>query len=101
MNPNEKTVADDVLEAMEKAPKKDDGGYAFPFQAQIRYPDSITEDVVFGGMNLRDWFAGKAIQYLEHQRISETSKKLGKDPGDLMAEIAYQIADSMIAQRKK
>jgi hypothetical protein len=44
------------------------------------------------GMDLRDWFAGLAMQALLHQ---------GSNVYDLMAQRAYRIADEMMAARTR
>jgi len=48
------------------------------------------------GMDLRDWFAGLAIQGLAMESIA--FQGLGVKKG---VEFAYEIADAMIEERKK
>lgn len=62
---------------------KEDGGPAFPAIRGI-------PDIEIGGMSLRDYFAGQALQTLIAQGPDETT--LGKR--------AYEIADAMIKARK-
>jgi hypothetical protein len=59
---------------------------AFPYF--YRHPTSglsVTSD----GMDLRDWFAGLAMQALVQSK-----------PNEFVAHIAYQFADEMIKQRE-
>ena len=73
------------------AKKIDDGGYAFP-------------QGTFGGMSLRDWFAGQVVQgFLAHHPHDE-----GKDPNvswpdpDIdLAILSYEYADAMLRARKE
>jgi len=64
-----------------KTTKQNDGGPAFP-----KNGGEI-------GMSLRDWFAGQALAVL-----ADTNVQL--QPCDL-ANYAYDVADSMIAERAK
>ena len=60
---------------------------AFPYF--YRHPTSglsVTSD----GMDLRDWFAGLAMQALVQSK-----------PNEFVAHIAYQFADEMIKEREK
>lgn len=63
--------------------KKDDGGAAFPEQG------------VHGGMSLRDWFAGMAMQGI---LAWGSGKSLTPEQ---VAEDAYDTADAMIEARKQ
>ncbi len=67
--------------------KRDDGGAAFPGTGYGR------------GMSLRDWFAGQAITGVMAAELPAKTNISGaiKDA----AEIAYSIADAMLAERKK
>ena len=77
----------------------DDGGTAFPRTIQ-RWNDTF-ESV--DGMSLRDWFAGQALPHV----ITEIMRgNLGDHPvrggGPAgFAATAYDIADAMLAARKK
>ena len=66
-------------------PTKNDGGPAFPVPL-----NAWTE-----GMALRDQFALSGLQYLG-QRTDVTIRS-----AEHIAEIAYQIADAMLAEREK
>jgi hypothetical protein len=54
------------------------------------------------GMDLRDYFAAKAMQaYLADKDLYECCEEAGDiDFHDLVADMAYQIADSMMKERK-
>lgn len=65
---------------------------AFPFA----YPDNVSTSVETG-MELRDYFAAKAMQgYLCNQELLNTQQI---DSGDLLSEKAYMVADAMLKQR--
>lgn len=66
--------------------KIDDGGPAFP--------TSLSAEGPFGGMSLRDWFAGHALAGL----IAQTTKA---DLAEEFARQAYVAADAMLEARKK
>jgi hypothetical protein len=67
----------------------DDGGLAFPFDSQGIQP--------YGGMSLRDWFAGQALGH-----IPELLKSMCLNPCyEMIAKHSYAIADAMIAARKE
>ena len=62
--------------------------YAFPH----KWPVMESGDVVnydYHGMTLRDWFAGQALSGL----VAQSDKKV-------VAQLAYKIADAMLAARK-
>lgn len=67
----------------------DDGGAAFPHQTAWHRDTH--------GMTLRDWFAGQALQIawaaLDAGHYEGGSKEI--------AGCAYQIADAMLAERKR
>lgn len=71
---------------------KDDGGPAFPRV----YPRGV-EDLTSGGMSLRDWYAGMALQGLL------ASRPLDGGDADRMAEnasaLSYIVADAMLKAR--
>lgn len=66
--------------------QRDDGGPAFP-----RGVSETKEDYAGaqGGMSLRDWFAGQAMVGYE------------AESAQAIAEVAYAIADAMLAEREK
>ena len=74
----------------------DDGGGAFPAIRTSRAYDeggSLYPDIyAAGGMSLRDWFAGMALQKLLGEPCLTTDAKIAKS--------AYEQADAMIAARK-
>ena len=60
------------------------------------FPSAAIDDA-FGGMSLRDWFAGLAMQ-------ADLTANLGNaDAGTMtgFAEDAYRMADAMMAERAK
>lgn len=66
-----------------------DGGPAFPQSERVG-----DVSVVYGGMTLRDWFAGQVMTGLvanPHNKDSEG--------GNAFARTAYQVADAMLAAR--
>lgn len=71
---------------MSKAPK--DGGPAFP---SILQANGIRHEQT--GMTLRDWFAGRAMAELQWYTDTDENAK--------QAEMAYRIADAMLAAREK
>lgn len=73
---------------------KDDGGSAFP--AQPIYQSRMGSEYIAhdqGGMSLRDWYAGMALQGL----LAHAS---GEDPHKAPS-LAYVLADAMLEERKK
>lgn len=68
---------------------KNTGGSAFPISINLEQRVEWHE-----GMSLRDWFAGNAMQSL--LIAAKTSRDV-----DLIANAAYAMADSMIAERIK
>ena len=66
---------------------KNDGGPAFPNSHEC------TEGYPVQGMNLRDWFAGQALQGV--------MRGLWEASNDNIAWAAYGIADAMLAEREK
>ena len=67
--------------------KINEGGPAFP----------VTDDAArFPGMNLRDYFAAKAMQGVLAQSIGLA---MGQDPIHI-ANYAYAMADAMIARKE-
>jgi hypothetical protein len=66
---------------------KPNGGYAFP------HTGTGSQDPSYDGMTLRDYFAGQAITSL--------GQSWGAGHEERAAELAYRIADAMIAERSK
>lgn len=77
---------------------RDNGGPAFP---QLdAYVDANGQKPVYvseGGMSLRDWFAGMAMQGI----ISSPGDLDRYYEEDVVATNAYKMADAMIAERAK
>ena len=67
--------------------KPDDGGAAFP--------QSMSAEGPFGGISMRDWFAGQALA-----GISAANQYAPQAPNMAAAE-AYMLADAMLAERAK
>jgi len=81
-------------------PPINDGGQAFPklFSAQDRNPRGRTYTMKsIGGMSLRDWFAGMAVQAYSTQICKET----GEWTVDMIAASCYRLADAMLKEREK
>lgn len=64
------------------------GGPAFPVQS-VYIEDQSTNS---HGMNLRDYFAAKAMQGMMHD--------VSQPVGEVIAEWAYQVADAMLKARE-
>lgn len=72
---------------------KPTGGLAFPRAA---HEGETTKSGIQTGMTLRDYFAGKALATLVESWADSSPKHAEK-----CAEIAYQFADAMLAERSK
>lgn len=84
------------IEHIKNPDKKNNGGAAFPCCG-----DPSTDQMVHG-MNLRDWFAGMALQGLLSNSNASVVKAFGKhgiDADIAFAESAYAFADALIKQR--
>lgn len=68
--------------------KKPDGGPAFPWPESLDYEG-------WGGMSLRDWFAGQALMGI---MASENDYDYGKHL-ESNAAVSYAQADAMLAER--
>jgi hypothetical protein len=74
-----------------------DGGNAFPCGSDLG-PASNIVDGGYGGMTLRDWFAGQALAYwIKHQMENDCYPK--NEP--LAERWAYDTANKMLAEREK
>jgi hypothetical protein len=52
------------------------------------------------GMDLRDYFAAKAMAVLiTHPYIEESTKEEGVDHADFVSYLSYQVADAMMKER--
>ena len=93
---------------------KENGGSAFPNQEAIEFvqmegkPETArpTKYIWTGGMTLRDWFAGKAMQGLISTDVGwkviiEQAKDKGIERAEVVADCAYELADALLAQREK
>jgi hypothetical protein len=71
--------------------KMNDGGAAFP--QPVTGSGRPVDDEVGKGMTLRDYFATKAMQ--------GAIAGIDRPKTDCIARLAYQMADSMLAEREK
>ena len=80
---------------------KKDGGPAFP-QSETLYEDgAMLSREQFGGMSLRDWFAGQALTALVAEvRFEHLAVKNNTEWGDLITVMAYLFADKMLEARE-
>lgn len=88
--------------------KRDNGGSAFPIPGseQGHIPNGTwnqTYEPPTEGMSLMDWFAGKAMQVVleirGEDKLSDIEHELRA--GGNEAKIAYQIAEAMIAEKRR
>ena len=78
-----------------------DGGPAFPVpEGEDKYGDVQRMEPGHRGMSLRDWFAGQAVMGICVDARQDQSP-LTKKAIPAISEMAYLIADAMIAQREK
>jgi len=75
---------------------KNGGGPAFPSSNKVRLGDYETNG--HPGMSLRDYFAAHALQGLIVRKLDDLSVVIN---GDMYANVAYSLADAMIAEREK
>ena len=91
-----------------------DGGPAFPQQLSDGQRErGCSADFGYGGMSLRDWFAGQALSTAAQDTggtVASAAKELGIPIGEydgkkhwpkLVAKSAYAYADAMLAEREK
>ena len=80
---------------------KNDGGKAFPEIISDKDGTGQYDTYSFGGMTLRDYFAGQAIAgiFSSGKEISSNGVKIHE--ADQFAELAYNIADAMLVERDK
>ena len=74
-----------------------DGGPAFPEIKQIKDQHGRPKLTNCGGMSLRDWFAGMVMQGL----CSDLGSPHPDDDWNVLALLAGEIADAMLAEREK
>jgi hypothetical protein len=53
------------------------------------------------GMTMRDWFAGQALAVIDADKASAVAEKLGRETPQVIASLAYAIANAMLAERAK
>jgi len=75
---------------------KDDGGPAFPLQV----PAGYFLDNSAGGMSLRDWFAGQALNGLLRGPIGVTLEPF-EDVVRAIVNSSFAVANAMLEERKK
>lgn len=73
---------------------KETGGSAFPVIEQRNEYSGEVEVYADAGMNLRDWFAGQALQGICAAMPSDIKN------GNALVNKVYEIADAMIKTRK-
>ncbi len=83
---------------------KRDGGPAFPSGALDVAANKVASPI-YDGMTLRDYLAGQALQGMLAGHASNVIKAGDAEDGAsevnaTLAEIAYAIADAMLAQRE-
>lgn len=77
---------------------QDDGGPAFPqtdMLMNLGFPDIKVREVT-GGLSIRDWFAGMALQ-----GVLSNSDAFVRMNDQQVAACAYSAADAMLAARKE
>lgn len=67
------------------------------------FPVSSIDGFTQHGMDLRDWFAGQAIGEAARHAFDnmDAGGNLGKLPEEWAAQIAYRLADELLARREK
>ena len=73
--------------------EKKDGGPAFPFETKPVPHGRGSMHYRNGGMSLRDYFAGQALQGFV--------ARIGNHDANLIAHDAYILADAMLSERGK
>lgn len=71
--------------------KEQDGGPAFPSPMQDDRDCYARNKSGYGGLSIRDWFAGQAI----------VGMAMDTNPEAMIAEFAYDLADAMLKARKQ
>lgn len=73
------------------------GGSAFPEITSDRGKNGKWEDTYsYGGMTLRDWFAGHALAGL----LNSYDDTKFKTTCEVMAGLSYKLADAMLAEKE-
>ncbi|MFP5480254.1 MAG: hypothetical protein ACLGIE_11285 [Alphaproteobacteria bacterium] len=79
-----------------------DGGPAFPVHGGHHPDDDPRNQILGGGMSLRDWFAGQAMASLILvPATAAIARQDGNPPVKTLALAAYEAADAMLAARGK
>lgn len=65
------------------------------------FPESTEMGGSYGGMSLRDWFAGQVVPSAFAHAIQLTTSLGGKSPVEWSADVSYRIADAMLTRREK
>lgn len=85
-------------------PDFDDGGPAYPVIVDIK-PFGIANFEGKVGMSLRDWFAGGFAAQMAGENQNTAIMKMATDlkmrPTDMMADVAYDLADAMLRRRQR
>lgn len=84
-----------MSENIAESAERDDGGPAFPVLFKVG--DVAKSE---GGMSLRDWLAGQAIPQLQARRFELDNRGIELSDKAIAVE-AYQIADAVLAERRK
>ena len=75
------------------------------FPNQLEMIDHVTyREVIKGGMDLRDYFAAKALQGIMNQdpdTLFRVFSKTGQTLSVAVSEMAYTFADAMLKTRKE
>ncbi len=90
------------MSTTDAAPKRDNGGPAFPLGEQRDSLGNGISEVSFG-MSLRDWFAGQALPaIMVSAGIGRAMRTLSIEnipPSTEMAAMSYELADAMLKAR--
>lgn len=98
---------DEVSEKTSEGAERDGGG-VFPQITEIQTPHSVSWQTPewskvrsVGGMTLRDWFAGQVLAGLVANAALARDPTSGAEFRARIAETAYAVADSALAERRK
>lgn len=84
--------------------EKENGGAAFARAAHVSGYSGAEKNTAQEGMTLRDYFAAKALQGLlaAPNHLAGASRIAGERPvAPVIAEMSYNFADAMLAERTK
>lgn len=84
--------------------KINDGGPAFPVPGDVYITGDDANPRLFGGMSLRDWFAGQVASAIlgdREQWLAFIHDRRGCSPEEHVASEAYAMADALLAERSK